>query len=321
MLTTPTARNAMSAGMLCVALAVLSVSGIVGCGDGDDAEKRAATGQSTNGKKNAKPPRSEGASSNRGNVRDNNAGDVPVSNPVDKRPPRRPPSLADLMTQEGDQEPIVAPGDDQGEAPWQMAQLPRKKIDDAKMATAGIRKLTGKHVTIYTDLPSDREVDELPGVFDLAFPQWCKYFHVDQERHEKWHMIAYIIKDKPLFRRVGLLPADLPPFQNGYQRGAELWVYEKESPYYRRHLLVHEGTHGFMNNILGGTGPPWYTEGTAELLGTHQWKDGRLRLRYFPPNREAVPYWGRVKIIKEEYAAGRGKGMIDVLRYVPDLQR
>jgi hypothetical protein len=71
-------------------------------------------------------------------------------------------------------------------------------------------------------------------------------------------------------------------------------------------LLLHEGTHGFMQAVLGGGGPPWYLEGTAELLGTHRWQDGVLQLGYFPQSKDETPMWGRLKILQDEFAAGRG---------------
>ena len=108
-------------------------------------------------------------------------------------------------------------------------------------------------------------------------------------------MTGYLIDRKERFQATGLLPEDLPPFLNGYQRGSELWVYEQPSAYYRRHLLLHEGTHAFMSTQLQGCGPPWYMEGMAELLGTHRWQDGKLQLAYFPKRREEVEQWGRIK--------------------------
>src|SRR5664279_4771397 len=44
--------------------------------------------------------------------------------------------------------------------------------DDARIKAAGIRKLSGEHLTLYTDLPSTRAVDELPALFDQAYSQW-----------------------------------------------------------------------------------------------------------------------------------------------------
>jgi len=53
----------------------------------------------------------------------------------------------------------------------------------------------------------------------------------------------------------------------------------------------------------------------GELLGTHRWQDGRLTLGVMPRTKDEVPYWGRVKIVKDELAAGRGMSLIDILRY------
>ena len=111
------------------------------------------------------------------------------------------------------------------------------------------------------------------------------------------------------------LPESLPPFLHGYQQYAEMWVYEQPSDYYRRHLLLHEGTHAFMKWALGGAGPPWYMEGMAELLATHRWQDGDLALGTFPQNRDETPYLGRIKIIRDEMAAGRGKSLEEIMRY------
>ena len=52
--------------------------------------------------------------------------------------------------------------------------------------------------------------------------------------------------------------------------GREFWLFDQPTDYYVRHLLLHEGTHVFMVSFLGGCGPGWYMEGTAELLGTHR---------------------------------------------------
>jgi hypothetical protein len=123
------------------------------------------------------------------------------------------------------------------------------------------------------------------------------------------------MKHKERFARAGLFPDSLPDFPNGYSAGSQLWLYDQPSDYYRRHLLLHEGTHAFMLRWLGGAGPPWYMEGMAELLATHAWKDGRLQLGIMPRDKQEVPYWGRVKIVKDETAAGRAMSLIDIMRY------
>jgi len=202
---------------------------------------------------------------------------------------------------------LFAPGN---RPPW---RLPR--IDEERVLAAGIGKQSGKYLTLYTDLRDNAAVEELPLVFDRAVAHWCEYFEVPVEQTDAWRMIGYLMLDVERFRRAGLLPADLPPFLNGYQRGAELWVYEQPTDYYRRHLLLHEGTHAFMQWAFGGCGPPWFMEGTAELIATHRWQNGELKLRHFPESKEDTPHWGRIKILKSDLAEGRGKTLQQVLLY------
>jgi hypothetical protein len=182
-------------------------------------------------------------------------------------------------------------------------------------AAAEIRKLPGKHITLYTDLPSSPAVDALPEMFDQAFPQWCAYFGVDAAQHAAWHVTGCMMKDADLFRAAGLLPERLSGFTTGYSVGKSLWAYEQASDYYRAHLFLHEGTHAFVNTILGYGAPPWYIEGLAELLGTHRWQDGRLTLGSFPAGPEEVPMWGRIKIVRDCFAARRAKTLRGVLDY------
>jgi hypothetical protein len=177
-------------------------------------------------------------------------------------------------------------------------------IDDARVAAAGIRILPGKRLTLYTDLAGE-EIDRLPAVFEQAFPQWCKYFGVKESDHADWHVTGCLMKDKARFAAAGLVPGDLPPFEHGYSTGKTLWLYEQPSDFYRRELLLHEGTHCFMFTLLGDCGPPWYMEGLAEYLGTHRLADGRLTLGYMPRSRDEAPQWGRVRIIQDAVAQRR----------------
>ncbi|MFO7903699.1 MAG: hypothetical protein R6U98_13635, partial [Pirellulaceae bacterium] len=190
-------------------------------------------------------------------------------------------------------------------------------IDEDRVAAAGIRKVEGKHVTVFTDVPAAPGVDELPRVFDLAIEPWCEYFGVRADVVEDWKVRAYLMDRRELFEQAGLLPENLPRFGHGYSQHGELWLFDQPSDYYRRHLLLHEGTHLFMQTYLRGMGPPWYSEGMAELLATHRWKDGELRLRYFPQNRDEVPYWGRIKIVKTEYAAERWLSIEEITKFGP----
>lgn len=193
--------------------------------------------------------------------------------------------------------------------------VPSRKVGSGDLSALGIRKLEGRHLTLYTDLASSPAIDELPQVFDQAVPQWCQYFEIQPGAAEGWKCVGSLMRDKERFRRVGLLPENLPPFLHGFQQGTQLWLNEQPSDYYRRHLLLHEGTHAFMHEFLGGAGPPWYMEGMAELLATHRWDADGLRLRYFPRSKLEVPDWGRVKIVKEDLAAGKGQTLHEIMAY------
>jgi hypothetical protein len=188
-------------------------------------------------------------------------------------------------------------------------------IDPQQVQQAGLRRIAGQHLTIYTDLPQGPEVDTLPAVFDAAVPLWGAYFGVDTSRLADWQMVGCVMQHRERFVAAGLYPPTLPDFPNGYSVGSMLWVYQQPSAYYLRHLLLHEGTHAFMLRWLGGAGPPWYMEGMAEYLATHRWQDGQLTLAILPRQKEEVPYWGRVKIVKDDVAAGKALSLVDIFQY------
>lgn len=191
-------------------------------------------------------------------------------------------------------------------------------VDEDRIAAQGIRKLSAGHLTLYTDLPADDEIDRLPEWFDQAYPQWCEYFDRPDLSDQSWRVRGCLMNDAAKFKAAGLLPDDLPPIKYGYARGAELWLHEQPTAYYRRHLLLHEATHAFMHLAFGTCGPPWYMEGIAELLGTHSLIDGRLTLGVFPARADDVPEWGRIRIVREAVAEGRALGVDEILAYPDD---
>ncbi len=187
--------------------------------------------------------------------------------------------------------------------------------EEAASPAAGIRKLQSKHLTLETDLPASKQVDALPGYFDQAFAQWCAYFGVDAEQHEDWRARCYLMRSSERFKAAGLLPADVPEFKSGYTRGDQIWLVDQSSEYYRRHLLLHEGTHAFMYGLVGAACSPWYFEGVAELLATHRLDSDKLTLGYFPRSREEVPKLGRIEIVQAGYAARRAMSLAKILAY------
>lgn len=188
-------------------------------------------------------------------------------------------------------------------------------VDAAQVKAAGLRVLEGKHLTIYTDVPSSPAFDELPAVFDAAVPQWAAYFGIPAAKTAAWRMSGFVMVDKKKFEALGLIPTYVPEFANGFSFAYELWMNEQPGDYYRRHLLLHEGTHGFMNTQLGSCGAPWFMEGLAELLGTHRWDAAtkKLTLGVMPRNREEVPSLGRMSIVQDEIAAGRSQSVGEIV--------
>ncbi len=270
-------------------------------------------------------PKNQGPPSRREQAPSRDERSGPTKEPLPKPPggKKQPPpgrSYREGGRLPGDLSDLLPPAKNRGKkAPWETsAAVVLEHIDPARVRAAGIRRLEGRHLVLFTDLPEAPQVDELPRVFDQAFPQWCAYFGLDQQKHASWRLVGCLMKQPERFVRSGLFPRDeLPQFCNGYNRFYQFWMFEQPSAYYRRHLMLHEGTHGFMFTLLSGKAPPWYVEGMAEWFGTHHWDGKQLRTGVFPRSREEVPYHGRIKVIKDAVRQGRGMPLEQVFRLGP----
>jgi len=194
-----------------------------------------------------------------------------------------------------------------------------QQVDEDLANAVGISKTTGQHLTLYTDDRDRGDLPELVRVFDLAVNQWCDHFQIDRAKAADWKVDAFLMADQLRFERAGLIPDDLPKFPAGYAIGKNIWLYPQPGNYYTRHLLLHEGTHLFMNQFLGNFGPPWYSEGMAEWLALHRWdaQTESLQLGYRVQNRREADYWGRVKIVRNELNQGSGMSLNDVFAIGP----
>jgi hypothetical protein len=179
----------------------------------------------------------------------------------------------------------------------------------------GFSRVSGTHLDLITDLPLDDDLRELPAVFDAAMAGWCDVFEIPPANVASWRVEAYVMRDRQRFLAAGFLPKEIAHFINGFQLGDRLWVNEQPSVYYRRHLLLHEGTHWIMSRKFGGLGPPWLAEGMAEWLGTHRWDGQHLEMGVIPTNSDEVPYWGRTKTIQEQLSQGVAPSLETILRY------
>ncbi|MEC7697160.1 MAG: hypothetical protein VYA11_08690 [Planctomycetota bacterium] len=183
---------------------------------------------------------------------------------------------------------------------------------------AGIRLIRGKHLLLLTDLPPSKEVDRMPFVFDQAVPQWAEAFDISKNDFEKWQMVGCLMNDRERFRQTGLCPDAIQAFRNGFSQEKMLWMFDQKSDYYRRHLLLHEGVHGFMSTFFETISPPWHAEGMAELLATHWWdetSESRLEVGYFPLEKKHVPMLGRIRIVRDEVDQGRTRNIKQILAY------
>lgn len=179
------------------------------------------------------------------------------------------------------------------------------QLDAERIEAQGITAVSGQHLTLYSDLRDEPRCRDLVAAFDAAVPQWGKFFGIPIEKLQPWHLIGFVVEDRERFKAAGLWPGDLPEFPAGYNLGHHLWIFPQAGNYYTRHLLLHEGTHAVMQWYLGGSGPPWYSEGMAEWLALHRWSEGKLELNARVADRDQVDYWGRPKLIRKALEAGR----------------
>lgn len=185
----------------------------------------------------------------------------------------------------------------------------------AQTTTSGFERLSGRYIDVITDMPLSDELRDLPAAFDAAVPLWCEAFGVQLDAVANWHVEAYVMLERERFRAAGLIPVGVENFVYGFQLGDQLWVTEQPSAYYRRHLLLHEGTHWFMNRRFGGNAPPWLMEGMAEWFGTHAWNGQQLFMNVIPRANTDVPYWGRISIIQDQLSKGTAPSLENILRY------
>ncbi len=193
--------------------------------------------------------------------------------------------------------------------PCECQEVRKTRLDN------GLLQLESTYLQLTTDLPLSDEISSLPIVFDLAIDQWCARFNVDRVKVRGAKAIACLMRDRSRFVELDLMPPETGNFRQGYQLDDRVFMMEQPSDYYRRHLLLHEGTHWFLWKFLSGNGPPWFSEGVCEQLGTHEWDGQRLRMGVIPDRREHFPYWGRLKLIHDSLAQENAPTLDALLNY------
>ena len=193
---------------------------------------------------------------------------------------------------------------------------PPLKLDRGRIEGHGIAWMESDHLRLLTDIRDEKVTRELMQVFDLAVDGWCERFSISHPKAKSWRLSCICMRSPESlarFRDAGLIPDDLPPFPAGFNRGHEIWMYFQPGNYYTRHLLIHEGTHGFMQWFLKGSGPPWFSEGMAEMLAVHRWQNGQLQLGLTSASKAETEYWGRPDIIKRYVKQGERRTLKEVI--------
>ena len=181
------------------------------------------------------------------------------------------------------------------------------------------RTLDGRHIRLKSDSDSEPLLKDCVAAFDAAVPQWAAFFQIPLERLQNWKVDAFLMENEQAFRDTGDLPGRFK-FPYGYAIDGNLWAFRQQSDYYTRHLLLHEGVHALAIELYGGTGPSWFAEGLAEMLGVHTGTGKNVIVNQVPVSREAVPYWGRFKLIRRLQQAQRIPTLQQVLDYPADLK-
>ncbi|GAA5510852.1 hypothetical protein [Novipirellula caenicola] len=181
------------------------------------------------------------------------------------------------------------------------------------------RKARGQHIEITSDVASESEIDQWVRSFDTAVDQWRAFWGLPEHALDSWSVKAFVMQDKTPFLRAGLIDPRVPDFNQGYALGNSLWIMKQPSDYYTRHLLLHEGVHALAAEQFGGAGPSWFMEGTAELLSTHSGSGATTQINQLPVDRESVPYWGRLKLIRQRREEGSIPTLETVMRYPVNL--
>ncbi len=197
----------------------------------------------------------------------------------------------------------------------------RPRHDATRAAELGIQHYESRRLLLYTDI--DPELARtLPPLMDQAYDALEDYFGpMPPARDDSdYQMTGYIMAERDRFLAAGMLPERaLESLVHGVHRGAEFWMNEQEYDYYRRHLMIHEGTHCFMMVLPGQRPPVWYIEGMAEYFGTHRLDaDGRATFGVMPDDPAAFVGFGRVEMIRSAVREGRVKNVADATGLTDD---
>jgi hypothetical protein len=184
----------------------------------------------------------------------------------------------------------------------------------------GFYVVDSANLQLTSDVPIDDELEAWPNLLAQAIQVWTNEFGEQASKLSRAQLKVYLIADRSKFESAGLL-AGVPSFDEGYQLNNLLVIREQPTPYYRRHLFLHEATHWCYATLYGGCGPPWFMEGMADYFGTHLLKDKTLQLGVIPRSPGDFPNWGRFRLIAESLEQNDAPSLNQILDYPSDRDR
>ncbi|MGL4593819.1 MAG: hypothetical protein ACRCUY_03715 [Thermoguttaceae bacterium] len=192
---------------------------------------------------------------------------------------------------------------------------PNPPFNEDALKKEGGRRLDGKHIALFTDLPASTEIDAYPDYFDKMVGLLCDLFQLKKENYENFHVEVFLIDNIDRFKSSGAV-RQVPKLRTGYELRGRIWLLNQSSDYYRRHLFLHEGVHAFMEYAFGNWGDPWFREGIAEVAATHlienNAREFSLKLCHFPSTANELSRWGRIEILQNDLKINGKKTLRDI---------
>jgi hypothetical protein len=311
-------------------ISVVCVACLCGCGDGSqDASQTVPDRQVTSAGtvRNSDAP-SDGATDSGAAVSEPSTSVVRAPTVAPKQSPKQSPV----------QSPVQSPGQPSAQAVVQpltqavvqeqtQAQVWRPEyrrpvISDELLRRAGLVRYSSRTVDLITDLTEDL-AGPLVSLPDAALPTLAEYFGElpAAQNGSSYGINAFVMRDRELFDAAGLVPSRVPMSFHGQHIGAQFWMNDQTSDYYRRHLLIHEATHAYMRHLPGPALelPQWYLEGMAELIATHEFDaDDKPRFAVMPTDRDRFPGLERIVLVQRDVAENGVRSITQITGFKPE---
>lgn len=189
--------------------------------------------------------------------------------------------------------------------------------NDQRLALLGIHLYESPRLKLYTDIDPQLAAT-LPAVIDQAYLAMVDYFGVlpPDRAGTEFQVTGYIMQNRDLFKKAGIILDTLPEIVNGRHLGAQFWMDAQTENYYQRHLMIHEYTHCY-SMIMDNIGAPvWYLEGIAESMATHTIDaNGKIHFNVMPHNKDDFAGLGRISLIEKAIRVAPPKNLLDVMQW------